>query len=248
MLVAVALAMLLLVCERSLSVLLPFPIHRIDALVLASHGAVEPVALEQLPPVLLQAVLCGEDERFHQHHGVDGLAVFRAVGENLDAGALVDGADTISMQVVRWFMPPTALAEQPVWQTKLAQVFRARQLERRLGKRRILQLYCDHVPLGGGVRGFAAAARHWFAVDVRGLTPAQAATLACLSAPESQARLLCRRNRLLARLRDRGHLDRHTYLGAMMTPLVVASGRDVAVLPPPAWHGSNLAAGRSAGR
>lgn len=223
-LVAVALAMLLLVCERLLSILLPFPMHRIDALVAAAdRSAVESVALEHLSPVLLQAVLCGEDERFHQHHGVDGLAVLRAVGENLDAGAPVHGAETISMQVVRWLMPPATLAEKPAWQTKLVQVFRARQLERTLGKRQILQLYCDHVPLHGGVRGLAAGARRWFATDARSLSPAQAATLVCRLPPatDSWRRLLSRRNRLLARLRDRGHLDRQAYLGATMTPLLV---------------------------
>lgn len=217
----VVIAIGLISIERMLSSLLPFPLHRIDDL---SRSTIRCSRLAEIPPVLVEALLCAEDRRFHSHRGVDGMAVLRATCQNLGAGTAVASASTISMQLVRILIP--AGSNNP-W-SKFEEVFRARQLERCLGKRRILELYCNHVSLGAGIRGFEAGACRWFGMPARELSTAQAVTLVCMlpaPGPSSPRRvpsvLLELRNRLLARLRDRGRLTPAQYLDAVRAPLAI---------------------------
>jgi penicillin-binding protein 1C len=225
--------------EQAARALFPFPRHLIDELprsgrVYAEDGTllrvtatraeerVLPVPLSTMSPHVVRSAICSEDERFFAHRGVDGIAVSRAVLQNLCSGRVVSGASTITMQVVRILMPhrPRSFA------FKVEQMFRARQLERMLSKKQILEIYCNHVPLGGAVCGFEAAARRWFGIGAGELRLDQAATLVSMlpapshRSPRARPRLLARlRNRLLARMRDVGELTRREYVQAAAQPL-----------------------------
>ncbi|MFP8878866.1 MAG: transglycosylase domain-containing protein, partial [Myxococcota bacterium] len=218
----------MIVGERVVSAFLPFPVelvnglpqsvcvHAADGTVLRVFATVDderviPVPLTSMSSHLRTAVLRQEDERFYSHCGVDLIAGGRAALQNLRGGRVVSGASTITMQVVRVLMPGSPRS----FGFKLVQVFRARQLERLLSKDEILELYLNHVPLGGAVRGFEAAARRWFGVGAAALTASQAATLVAML-PAPSYRSPRRRPELLRRLRDR-LLDRMSEAGDLIS-------------------------------
>lgn len=229
----------LLLVERGLDLVLPFPLERLCELpvsrqILAADGTVLRVSatavdervlalpLESMSPYVVDAVVTAEDERFYGHGGVDTIAVGRAAIQNLVHARIVSGASTITMQVVR-----IALAERSrSFGFKLVQIFRARQLERQLSKQAILEHYCNHVPLGGAVRGFEAAARRWFGKPAADLLPAEAATLVAMlpapgyRSPRRRPDLVRRlRDRVLDRMFERGRLTLSEHRQAIGSPL-----------------------------
>lgn len=222
---AVVLAATGLVAERTLDATWEFPLDRLtdrprSTRVLANDGTELrvtapggerrlPLPLGEFAPSLVAAVIAAEDERFREHSGVDWIAVGRAALSNLVSGRVVSGASTLTMQLVRIAEPrPRHIG------SKVVEAFRARQLERKLGKDELLELYLNLAPLGGGVAGFEAAARLWFATSAREVDVLQAATLAALlPAPSRRApdrdpeTLLASRDRILDRMVELGELD-----------------------------------------
>jgi len=141
-----------------------------------------PVTLRQVSPYVVQATCAIEDRRFWSHPGVDLKAVLRAAWQNLTSGRIVSGASTITQQVVRLLEP----RPRTVW-TKIAEAFRALQLESALSKREILSLYLTLAPYGGNLYGIEAAARAYLGKSAAGLTLPEAALLAGL--PQAPSRL-----------------------------------------------------------
>jgi penicillin-binding protein 1C len=225
----IALAILLLspyLWFRTLDFLFPFPwesLQRPPAVaVLDRHGeplrfflpADErwrfPVRLAELPPEVPRALVASEDRRFYRHCGVDPLAVVRAAWSNLRSGEVVSGASTIPMQVARMAEPgPRTLA------SKIRESFRALQLERRLGKGQILELYLNLTPYGGNVEGFGTAAWFYFGKAADQLSLGEIALLTALPrAPAGYDPTLhpraarAARDRVLAQLAARGVFPR----------------------------------------
>jgi penicillin-binding protein 1C len=130
--------------------------------------------LSSMPPELLQIAVRAEDRRFWFHPGVDPLAVARAAAQNREAGRTVSGASTIAMQLSRLLRPGEARVG------KAREAWEAMQLERRLGKRGVLELYLNLVPFGHNVEGFPAAARAFFGKNLRELTRAELLILAVM--------------------------------------------------------------------
>ncbi len=130
----------------------------------------------------LDMLLAYEDKRFKQHTGVDPLALGRAAWQALSQGRIVSGASTITMQTVRLLEPrPRTLA------TKLVEMGRAWQLEQRLDKGAILDLYLDLAPYGGNLQGVRAASLFYFGKEPVHLSVAEAALLVALpQSPESR--------------------------------------------------------------
>lgn len=115
------------------------------------------IETDELPVFFTQDLLCLEDQRFYSHPGIDPFAVLRAAWQNLKSGYVISGASTITMQVVRLLEPrPRTLS------AKLAEAWRALQLEWHLGKKEILQLYLTYAPYGGNVEGITAASHLYF--------------------------------------------------------------------------------------
>lgn len=128
-----------------------------------------PVKRSDLPDFFTDGLLCLEDRRFYDHPGIDPLAVLRATVQNLGARRIISGASTITMQVVRLLEPrPRTLG------AKLAEAWRALQLEWHLSKDEILQLYLTYAPYGGNVEGISAATHLYFGHAPRTLSRAEA--------------------------------------------------------------------------
>jgi len=131
-----------------------------------------PVALEEVDPSYLDALLRFEDKRFASHGGVDLLAILRAIRLNLTEGRVVSGGSTITMQVVRLVEPrPRTL------RSKVVEVFRALQLEVRMSKADILRSYLTFASFGRNIEGIEAGALSCFGHRPDHLSAAEIATL-----------------------------------------------------------------------
>ena len=107
------------------------------------------VRIQDVPPLMKNAILAAEDERFYQHNGLDPLALLRAVWQVAANGRVVSGGSTLTMQVAR------LLEESGTGRLsgKLRQIRVALALERRLTKDEILDLYLRLAPYGGNLEG-----------------------------------------------------------------------------------------------
>ena len=137
-----------------------------------------PVRLEDVDPAYVDALLRLEDKRFHDHPGVDFLALGRAVFQNVSSGRRISGASTLTMQLVRVLEP-----RPRTYRSKVTEIFRALQLELRLSKSELLEAYLQHVPYGGNVEGIESAALTYFGHRATALSPTEIATL--LAVPQN---------------------------------------------------------------
>lgn len=119
------------------------------------------------------AVLVGEDIDFFGHGAIDPGAIREALTE-WRRGRRLRGASTLSQQLAKNLF---LSGERTVWR-KLEEARLAWWLERRLGKRRVLELYLNVVEFGPGLFGVEAAARHYWDVGAGQLDTEQAAALA----------------------------------------------------------------------
>jgi penicillin-binding protein 1B len=141
-------------------------------------GAQATLGFNDLPPVLVHAILSTEDRRYFEHAGVDLFGVGRALVRNVSDDRTAQGGSTITQQLVK----NTYLSPERTLRRKYAEAILAIALERRLSKQDIFALYCNEVYLGqrggAGVRGVAQAARVYFGKELKDLSLAEAATIA----------------------------------------------------------------------
>jgi penicillin-binding protein 1C len=167
------------------------------------------VPLDRVAPIVVQATLAGEDHRFYQHSGVDGMALARAAFMAGRHGRVISGGSTITMQLVRLIEPHprTALG-------KLREIVDACRLERSVSKEEILEHYLNRAYYGNGAWGIEAAAHRYFGKPAASLTPSEGTLLAVLPrAPRGYdpyrhpGEALARRAQLLELMEKRGWID-----------------------------------------
>ena len=187
-------------------------------------GGPAPSRREQaaLPGKFVKALVAFEDRRFWSHPGFDARAIIRAFVQNRQAGRIVSGGSTISMQVARLALP----VSDRTMTRKVAELWLALRLEFLYGKRGVLELYAANAPFGGNVVGLEAASFRYFGRPPESLSWAEAAALAVLpNAPsaahpgKNRLELQDKRDRLLRILRDRGELDEEDLGLALAEPL-----------------------------
>ncbi|WP_188356031.1 penicillin-binding protein 1C [Rhizobium rhizogenes] len=130
----------------------------------------------EVDPQFLRMLVAYEDQRFYDHHGVDPWALMRSAWQLASNGRIVSGASTLSMQVARLIEPRADRS----FSAKLLQAMRALQIERRLDKAEILDLYLNIAPYGGNLEGVRAASLAWFGKEPGRLDTAEAALLVAL--------------------------------------------------------------------
>jgi len=140
------------------------------------------VPIAEIPPIVRKAFLAAEDSGFYSHRGIDLPSIVRAFVANLRAGDVVQGASTITQQVVKALL----LSPERSYERKIKELLLALRLEQQLTKDQILELYLNQIYLGDGNHGVGAAARNYFGKTVGELTVAQAAMLAGLPAAPSR--------------------------------------------------------------
>lgn len=145
------------------------------------------VPREDISPALVAATLAVEDARFYSHKGVDALAALRAAFDNVNAGRIVRGASTITMQLARLIRPhPRTLAG------KIEEAIFALAIERKHSKAAIVEAYLNRAPYGAGTRGAFAASERYFGRPHTALSLSQTALLAGL--PKAPTKLNPREN------------------------------------------------------
>jgi membrane peptidoglycan carboxypeptidase len=135
-----------------------------------------PVAPEDIPPVLEQAVIAAEDRAFYSHGGVDVRSTLRALVADLRSRDLAQGGSTITQQLVK----NTLTGDERTIQRKVREAVLASQLDRQMDKDAILFEYLSIIYLGEGAYGVGAAAETYFRKPVAELTLSEAALLAGL--------------------------------------------------------------------
>lgn len=143
----------------------------------------EGIALSEIDPQMVEALIAFEDRRFYQHIGVDFRALGRATWSFAREGRVVSGGSTLTMQLARLLDP--SLQSRGLW-TKARQIAHAVRLDWHMSKEEILQAYFTLAPYGGNVEGLKAATHAWFRQSPETLTPSQIGLLVAL--PQSPER------------------------------------------------------------
>jgi penicillin-binding protein 1A len=170
------------------------------------------VRAEQVPKVLIDAILAAEDERFFEHSGIDPMGILRSAGTNIMTASKAQGASTITMQVARNFY----LSTEKTFTRKIFEVLLALEIERKLSKNQILELYLNQIFLGRRAYGFAAAAQIYFGKPIQKLTLAESAMLAGLPKAPSAFNPVVNPRR--AKVRQEYVLGRMLKLGLITEP------------------------------
>ena len=132
------------------------------------------VAWDRIDGDLRYAVIVAEDSEFLDHDGFSSHEIRAAIRKAMRKGSAPRGASTITQQLAKnlWLTP----SRNPL--RKFREAILTRQLERRLSKRRILEIYLNVVEFGPGVYGVGAASRHYYGRSPARLSRHQAAMLA----------------------------------------------------------------------
>jgi len=168
-----------------------------------------PKSIDEIPLELRQAFLAAEDDRFYEHPGVDYQGILRAVMVLATTGKRGQGGSTITMQLARNFY----LSREKTFARKLNEIFLALNIEQKLTKNQILELYLNKIYLGNRAYGVSAAARVYYGKPMSELNLAQLAMIAGLPKAPSRynpianpGRALIRRNYVLKRMFVLGHI------------------------------------------
>jgi penicillin-binding protein 1B len=187
------------------------------------------VRYEDLPQVMVNALLSAEDKRFFEHPGFDPVRILGAAWADLRGRTHLQGASTLTMQVARSFFFST----ERTLRRKLAETMVALKLEQRFSKKEIFELYANEIYLGNrgsfAIHGFAQASLAYFGKDIRQLTPGEAAFLAGIirapnyysSADRRPERGVQARDRVLTQMAENGYLTAGEVQQAQKTALQI---------------------------
>lgn len=202
----------------------PLQIYSQDGKLIQEYGEKKrtPVSYHDIPPILVQALLATEDQRFFEHPGVDIFGLGRAAVRMIQTGTKSQGGSTITMQVARNFF----LNRKKTFLRKFNEILLAIKIDRELSKEKILELYLNKIYLGNRAYGVAAAAQVYYGKTLQELSLAQLAMIAGLpQAPSSQNPIanpkaaLKRRNHVLERLLENGYITEKAYQEAIHAPI-----------------------------
>ncbi|MCW7752414.1 penicillin-binding protein 1A [Desulfobotulus sp. H1] len=203
-------------------------VYSSDGVLLAQFYAENrlPVASNQIPEALKQALIATEDRNFYSHHGIDPKGILRAVIRNLQSRGYAEGASTLTQQLAKTlFLSPDKNLTR-----KVREAFLALQIERRYTKEEILTLYLNQIYLGSGTYGVEAAARRYFGKNAKDLTLGESALLAGLPKAPSRyspianpERAMARRNMVLRQMQATEIISPEELHGALSESLQLVS-------------------------
>ena len=187
------------------------------------------IQVTKIPKYVTQSFVAAEDARFFRHSGVDLQGISRAFLKNLQAGTIVQGGSTITQQVAKSLF----LTPEKSYIRKLKEAILAYKIDKYLKKYEILNLYLNHIYLGGGAYGIEAASERYFGKSTADLTLSEAALLAGLpKAPNRYSPLLHperARNRqvyVLNRMTEDGYITEEEKAAALEAPIILKTETD----------------------
>jgi penicillin-binding protein 1B len=189
------------------------------------------VRRKDIPDLLIRSLLAVEDRSFYRHFGIDPRGIARAAYSNLRAGGVVEGASTLTQQLVKNFY----LTADRTFERKLNEALMALLLERRYSKDEILEAYANEIYLGQdgsrSINGFGLASSFFFnkSLDELGI-PETALLVGIVQAPSNldprrrPEAALSRRNLVLDLMARDGVVSRADADAAKAAPLGLAEG------------------------
>ncbi len=185
------------------------------------HGRWTP--LSQISPKASDAAIYAEDRRFYSHHGIDLIAMGRALMQNIQAGKTVSGGSTITLQLVRnLYQHPRNLF------SKIMEFWLAFRLEHTMTKDQILEHYLNRIPFGNQTFGIEAASQLYFGKSSLDLSWAEASFLMALPKSPTQYnpynhfhKAKKRQEYILHRLFIFGRMDSADYQRAVLEPVLL---------------------------
>lgn len=173
---------------------------------------------EEIPPRVIEALLAIEDTTFFEHHGVNPDAIFRAIIKDIKAGKMVEGASTITQQLVK----NKLLTREKKISRKVKELIYSILVEESLTKEQILERYLNEIYFGHSYFGIKTAADGYFHKELNDLTLKEMAILVGLpKAPSTYAPTknyeisMGRANRVISRMFALGWIDEKTYENAL---------------------------------
>lgn len=165
----------------------------------------------EIPDAVKRATIAAEDANFYRHGGLDFRGIARALITDIASRDFRQGGSTITQQLVK----NSFLGHERTIRRKLKEALLAISLETRLSKDEILNLYLNQIPYGSNAYGIEAAAQTFFGRHAAELSAGESALLAALpKAPsyyspygQHKDELLARKNRILDRMAELGHLS-----------------------------------------
>lgn len=174
---------------------------------------------EEIPPRIIEALLAIEDTTFFEHPGINVDAIFRAIIKDVQAGKLVEGASTITQQLVK----NRLLTREKKISRKVKEVIYALKVEATLTKEQILERYLNEIYFGHGYYGVKTAADGYFHKSLSDLTLKEMAILVGLpKAPSTFAPTknyeisMGRANRVISRMHALGWIDDETHSASLL--------------------------------
>ncbi|HEY9063629.1 MAG TPA: transglycosylase domain-containing protein [Burkholderiaceae bacterium] len=184
-----------------------------------------PIALKDVPPDLIAALISTEDHRFFEHHGLDPTRIVGSVWGILNGRW--QGGSTITQQLARNLFPQE-IGNEVSLNRKLREAITAIRLERTSTKEQILENYLNVAPFLYNVRGIEMASRTYFGKPASQLDTAQAATLVGMlkgsqryNPVRNPERARLRRNVVLAQMAKHGKLTQARYEQLRALPLAL---------------------------
>lgn len=186
---------------------------------------VSPVSFEEIPQVMIDAIVAAEDSRYYEHNGFDVPRIISALIGNIKGGEISSGASTITQQTIKKNYYPN---EEQTYTRKIGEIFLAIQADAQMDKDEVLTCYLNTVSYGVGLtpRGIKAASKYYFGKDVSQLTLPEAAYLAgALNAPSAYDAFYNldlatqRRNTILYLMELHGYITNEEYELAKATKL-----------------------------
>lgn len=178
-----------------------------------------PIDFDEIPTLMIDAILAAEDDSFFEHNGVVVSGLMRGVVQLATEGRIRSGGSTITMQVARNFF----LSKRQEFTRKFNEILLTFRIEKALTKQEILSLYANKIFLGNRAYGFAAASHVYYGKPLSELRLAQIAMVAGLpKAPSSYnplanpERATIRRNWILGRMYNLGRISEGAYRAAVL--------------------------------
>ncbi|NNC63826.1 MAG: PBP1A family penicillin-binding protein [Gammaproteobacteria bacterium] len=198
---------------RDVRLQIPLSVYSRDGRLLAQFGERQrtPVAFEEIPEQLVQAILAAEDDRFFEHPGFDYQGMLRA-GINFlaTAGGRGQGGSTITQQLARMYF----LTRERTFVRKFKELIMATRIESEFSKQEILELYLNTYFFGQRAYGVFAAAQIYFGKELEDLTLSETAIIAgippgpsILNPIASQEAAARRRAYVLSRMQTLGFIS-----------------------------------------
>lgn len=194
----------------------------------------DPVSYEKLPEHLVQAFIAAEDWKFFEHCGISFKGIVRSLLVNLYHGKRLQGASTITQQLVKMlFFDARKTVERKIKEQLFAVL-----VELQFSKEHIFQTYVNHVYFGCGIYGVQAASQRFWGKNVADVTIDEAAMLAAIvCSPGNYSPLLnplsaCkRRNIILRKMAHLGFITPEQCAHFTATEFVLASKQEAALAP-----------------